>query len=126
MYIQAPGKRYLPRVLPQEVGQTVLIVLERGVQFERVITKVARRWATVNNGEYRFDRVTGEVDGGRHSSPGEVYRDADQWQAKRDLVGAWMGLRRAVDRHSYCQPPPGATAENIRKARELLGLGDGA
>jgi len=102
----------------------VLLVLERGVQFECVITKVAKRWATVNDGAYRFDRLTGEVDGGRHSSPGEVYRDAAQLQARRDLAKAWYDLTLAIRQHPCSRPPPGATQERIREARELLGLGD--
>jgi hypothetical protein len=124
MLMQTARKTARKRDLPQEVGQTVLICLDRGVQFERIITKVGRRWVTVNDGEYRFDRATGEIDS--LQLPGHVYRDVAQLQAERCVREAWNGLLRAIYEHAYPQPPSGATVERIREAQALLGLGDGS
>lgn len=87
------------------------------------VESVGRKWVRMKFNRLRFDRNTGEVDGGAYSSPGTVYRTREEWQAAVDLDRAWQIFRIATQR--CYRPPSGVTAEHVREAMRLLRVDDG-
>lgn len=110
------------------VGQEVFVVQDRstryGSTYHARITKVARRWVTVERvgveskwlPAHRFDRETGQLDGGGFSSPGRVYTSEAEY-VDRKLATHY---RRQIRDRLYGEGR--ASADDVRKAAELLGI----
>jgi len=107
------------------VGQVVWVEIERNRKpagEEATVTKVGRKWADVSGGHgRRFDIETWDLDGGRYSSPGNVYPCRDAREKEISRIRAWRNLSDAIDRYRY-SAPPNVTIETIQQAAELLGL----
>jgi hypothetical protein len=103
-----------------KVGDVVFVkrTYGNGAGFEAAITEVARKWATIGP-HGRFDRETGAMDGGRHSSDGQVWRSRADYEAHAQLSAAWADIKRDLQ---WAKCPEGVTVERINQARRLLGL----
>lgn len=80
-----------------------------------VVEKIGRTWATLNNG-HRADKATGNLDAGGLNPPGVLYESEQSYRATMDANKAHRSFR---DEIGY-RPRDGVTAEDIRKAAELL------
>lgn len=102
-------------------GQVVWLVLSRrcGGGCPATILKIARKWATLDYGGYRFDVATGCVDGGRYSSPGSVYESREAHELETLADNRWRELASYVQRRK-----PTVTLEALTEARRLLGMGE--
>lgn len=110
-----------------KVGDEVIFVSSRGRAgrdpIPAVVRKVGRKWATAETlgvyaREERFDLETWAADGGGFASPGQFYRDLDEYRAKVEAEQLWDMFRRDVARSYVC--PPGVTAEKIRRIGAIL------
>lgn len=93
----------------------------RGLGHDREIeiTKVGRKWVYFGANKWeRFDKSTGDVDGGGYSSPGRVWASREACEDDRVLSTAWGELREAM----RFTRPEGVTYADVMKARRLLGL----
>lgn len=94
-----------------------------GNEREVTVTKVGRKWASLNNGERCL--VDGEPfgchpeDGGEYTSRADYWPSREAYQAVRDLKQAWERFRQLVDSYPN-RPPEGITVENIRYVRRML------
>jgi hypothetical protein len=107
------------------VGQKLWFVPyehRRNPPHDVTVTKVGRKWATLDNG-HRIDVETWQADGGDCSSPGKCYPDRAAWENEQDRQAAWNVLRRAVG--DTWRPPAGVTVEGVVEAMRLLGIGQG-
>lgn len=96
------------------------------------VTKVGRKWAEFVRAKYfkagepprspagRFDMETLKLDGGSFTSPGSVYRTADEyeWAVREEKL--WEQFRRALDR--LHRKPDNVNDVAIFKAAEALGI----
>jgi hypothetical protein len=80
---------------------------------------MGRKWATLSDNAGRFDVLTGDLDGGKYSSPGRVYPSRAVYEQEKALQEAWNKLQDRVYR-SY-HPPKSLTLEDIQQF--LLRLG---
>ena len=107
------------------VGQVVWVEIERDRKpagEEATVTKVGRKWADVSGGHgRRFDIETWDLDGGRYSSPGNVYPCRDDREKELAIIAAWRSFANAAERYRYTAPP-NVTIGAIQQAAELLGL----
>ena len=95
---------------------------KRGADHCRWNSQQSRKWADVSGGHgRRFDIETWDLDGGRYSSPGNVYPCRDAREKEISRIRAWRNLSDAIDRYRY-SAPPNVTIEAIQQAAELLGL----
>lgn len=110
-----------------EVGQKLWFVREH--QFRKggsggnecYVTKVGRKWAELNNGE-RIDMVTMRADGRGYSSPGKCYLSHREHKTETELRQLWTDFHRRL-----CHlPPDGISADDIRRAAEILKINLGA
>ncbi len=100
-----------------KVGDVVFVRLGWGAPCEVTITAIGRRWVTFDGDEGRFDKDTGELDGGKKGwSPGAVYASRAEWEAEQ----VWSALQDAI--RGRPAPPEGVTAGAIEQAMALLGL----
>ena len=105
------------------VGQAVWV--ERKERFgtrgkEETVIKVGRRWAEISGPHgSRFDIETWRLDGGKYTSPGNVYPSLETRSKEVSLMAAWHNFSSAIDRYSA---PPNVTIEAIQQAADLLGL----
>lgn len=84
------------------------------------IAKVGRQWLALSDG-HRIDAVTLLADGGDYSSPGRCFLSREDWDAhnaNKNRFDAWIDLRVKMPN---CVPE-NVSAEDIAKARHLLGL----
>lgn len=83
-----------------EVGQTVLIVPHdnRRNPYEEKIGKIARKWVTLDpEWRGRFDRHTGQVDGGRGYSPtGKAWPSPSDYHAWKARDEKWREMHRKL------------------------------
>lgn len=86
---------------------------------EVTVTKIGRKWATIDFLRYRIDVDTLIIDGGKHQSPGRCYVDRVAYEAERDTRNEWTDL---VRRLTYSSPPAGMTVERINELRQEFGL----
>jgi len=106
-----------------QVGQTLWFVPFRsynGQPRELPVTKIGRKWGELENGRYRFDLQTLQVDCNGHSRPGVLYTDRAIWEAKEAADGAWRSFTTQFVRLRH--RPPHLTADRIREAASLLGF----
>lgn len=85
---------------------------------EVVIEAVGRKWITVVDSQRRFNVETLEADGGDFFSPGRAYVDRETYEKRARVERLWGRLKRDIPNDA----PEGVTAEDIFKARALLGL----
>lgn len=90
-----------------------------GVAMEVSVTKVGRKWVTLDNG-HRIDLETWTADGGNFMSPGTCWLSREAWERNTVLVQSWERLRR--DASNLWRPPRDMTVERIAQVRDLLGL----
>ena len=102
------------------VGQELWYVSRRRYSTNKwvTVTKVGRKWATLDTGQ-RIDIETWEVDGGGYTSIARCYLSVGECEDERELEDLWRLLR---DRTSRFTVPDGLTAEDVRKAMALLKL----
>lgn len=97
-----------------------------------VVVRVGRKWAEIvredlvkrfpDRADWRTDRFeieTMNLDGGRFTSPGRVYRTEEEYRDRLLRDRLWTDFRRQVV-HIYT--PRDLTAINILKAADALGL----
>lgn len=115
----------MPDLTDVKVGDTLSVVsndkrwAKEGVHV--TVTKVARRWITVDRGwDNKFDRTTGLSDGHGYTPAYEAWHTQEEQEAAESTENAWKELRESVGR-AY-SVPDGMTVEKIQQARELLGL----
>ena len=109
---------------PWAVGQSVVIAYERRRKdslAHDTITKIGRRWITLNRNEGRFDAATGYLDGAGYASPWRVYIDRKTYEEEKEVSDLWGRFYREVT-HMGWNKPLGMTAGNIRAAAALLGI----
>lgn len=80
------------------------------------VERVAKKW--VYGGGIRWDSK-GVVDGGKYSSPGQVYRSKKHYEAEQRRNELW---RDTISRLSVHACPDHLTHENIMTIRLLTGL----
>lgn len=88
---------------------------------EVVVTKVGRKWATIESDGREIGRVDKDsliVDGGGYSSPGHCCRDRATHEAEVAKRAAWDSLRQAM-RDQY-RIPADLTTEQILAFYTLL------
>jgi len=83
------------------------------------IIKVARKWATLTNGE-RFDIVTWVLDPGNHNNFGNAYPSEQEYVNELALKEAWSNFKYGISR--YYSLPDILTIERIKQAAELIGI----
>jgi hypothetical protein len=105
-----------------EVGMLVFVVhTNRSMAIGSTITiaKVARKWATLSNGE-RFDISTWVLDPGNYNNFGNVYQTEQDYIEEQAINMCWMLFRRKIsdnNKHSDI-----VTIERIKQAAEILGI----
>ena len=83
-----------------------------------VVTRVGRKWATLDNGE-RVDLDTLWADGGQYSSPGRCWPSEQAYRVALEADQIWMAFKRSIQ----LQGRNGAvTAQDIRRAAAILYL----
>jgi hypothetical protein len=104
------------------VGQKLWLVPSQrylGEPREIAITKVGRKWLTLDGGA-RADVDGLVLDGGQYSPPGYCYATRDEWEAEKALNDEWSKLRRDID--CSRRVPVGTSVKAIHDARAILGL----
>ena len=84
-----------------DVGMDVFVAVTLNVRGEpqtrtAKITKIGRRWITVDDGGYkptRFDAETRRIDGGEYSSPGRVYESEAEYLETTLKEKLWKDFR---------------------------------
>ena len=108
------------------VGQKLWCVMSdrRGGSFpgrEVTITKVGRKWLTIDYADYRVDMGHMFVDGHGYASPGRCYLSKEEYEKIPALQAAWKEFRARLTL-MYGTIPEGVTVEDIREAMKLLKL----
>jgi hypothetical protein len=104
-----------------QVGQTVIFVgahRHNAGAKEMKITKIGRKWLSLENG-YRVDRETLAADGAGYVSPGRAYVTREEYEAKLALENEWEGLCKVI-RSSYS--PTTSNIQAVREAKRLLNI----
>lgn len=84
-----------------------------------IITKIGRKWATLNQCNGRFDISTWRLDGGDYGSPGTCYPSEQEYNDQQAVIAAWTEFRRKAQ---HLLMPSSVTVEKIKQASELLGI----
>lgn len=105
-----------------KVGMTVCVVIDLNVRGEprprqEEVTKIGRRWITVEGGK-RFDADTLQIDGRGYSSPGRVYIDEADYRETTLLSKQWRSFRDALP----YDPPKGLTLNRLNDIKKLIPL----
>jgi hypothetical protein len=86
------------------------------------ITKVGRKYAYLDDGRSRIFLDTHdqsyEVDGGDYTSPGACYLSENHYLDEKRLIDVVREFKKAVEVIAYYE----VTVQQIRKAREILGI----
>lgn len=106
--------------VPAVEGQSLWLVGSDNAKTQRavIVTKVGRKWATLNTGQ-RIDIQSMTVDGGQCNSPGQCYESQQVYEQTRALSIAWGQLTRDV---KGMNRPEHMTIEKIAQIRTLLGI----
>lgn len=93
----------------------------RGTPHLVTITAVGRKWISLDDGYYRFEKAdaTMRIDGGNYMSPGRCYRSQEAWQVETALKAAWKKFREDIIYETNVAPS-GMTLERIEEARRIL------
>ena len=100
----------------------VFVVKHHRIQYTSKITKVGRKWITLekyNGRSWRFDIKTWRLDGGEYYSPGTCYPSEQEYLSQQALNNAWLELRKKIQ---YKSINPDVTLEKVRQAAALLGI----
>lgn len=107
-----------------KVGQRVFVVKSdfsktTECYYER-ITKVGRKWITFNEGwkQERFNAQTMRIDGGKYSSPGQIYLSEEEYKLEHEV----KFYLREIKAKMYYTPQGGVTVSDILAAANLLKL----
>lgn len=103
------------------LGQELLFVNNEkrtGAPFMVTVTKLGRKWATLDSGVYRIDINTLIADGRQFSSPGRCWLSRELYEAEERRTAAWERLRSWVDRQ--WTTPKGLDTEQIETAFNLI------
>ena len=82
------------------------------------VTKVGRKWASLNWRGYRISIDDLRVDGDAYSSPGQCYLSKEEYDQAMERQSAWKALYDLMRWQSVC--PDGVDIADIRQARSLL------
>ena len=105
-----------------KVGQRIFVVIGLNQRTPNrsyeTITKVGRKWVTYGEGwrESRFGLKTRRIDGGKFSSPGNIYNSEDDYRAENEAKFYLRNLKVAMC-HS---PETGVETCDILAAAKLL------
>jgi len=100
-------------------GQTLWWVPANGKRCGEVtVTKVGRKWATLDNG-HRISLDTLVADGGERSTPGHCYYSEETYRGLVARAVEWTRLRADMQ---FSPPPDSVSIDDIAAARKLLGL----
>ena len=102
-----------------EIGQKVLFVrtTSAGVEFnEKEITKIGKRWVSVQPYDDKFDKDTLEVYAGNYTSDYSVYFSKEHYDEVMKLRGQWRDFHSKIT----WSVPEGMTLEKLNKLKELL------
>ena len=105
-----------------QVGMNVYVAYHdqrRGKPFHATITKIGRKWITLDRGDYRFDAETMQLDGGKYSSPGAVYASEDEYMQQTAIAKAWSDFKQKL---SYSKAPMGITVCRIGEIAREFGI----
>lgn len=75
------------------------------------VTKVGRKWATLDNWE-RIEMTTLHADGGQFTSPGRCWLSQAEYEAERDRQKLWSEFR--IMTRDMWRAPDGVLADEIR------------
>lgn len=84
------------------------------------VTKVGRKWASIDIRGYRIDLTTLRIDGATHASPGRCWLSKTAYDDVASADRAWQSLRANMNRWR----PDAVTREDIATAARLLGFND--
>jgi hypothetical protein len=103
-------------------GQIVYVRLNERHNAGRtvLVTKVGRKWVTLDNGRWRVEVGGRFLDGERYGSPGEVFLSEDEYKAIAARDCAWSKLARAIERTR--RPTDSVSLESIEQVMKLLGI----
>lgn len=87
---------------------------------EVTITKVGRKWLTLDSGHRAAVDGLALDGGGGYSSPGVCYLTREAWEADKALNDAWDKLRKDVE--LVRRVPNAIAVQDIYDARKLLRL----
>jgi hypothetical protein len=102
-----------------EIGQKVLFVrvTRAETQFdEKTITKIGKRWVSVQPYDDKFDRDTLVVDAGGYNSEYSVFLTKEHYEETVKLQEEWRGFHSKIT----WVVPEGMTLEKLNKMKELL------
>jgi len=102
-----------------EIGQKVLFVRKTrvGVNFvEKEITKIGKRWVSVQPHDDKFDKNTLEVYAGNYTSEYSVYLSKEHYEETMKLQDEWRDFHSKITWNA----PDGMTLEKLNKMQELL------
>jgi hypothetical protein len=103
------------------VGQKLWYVPDYGMKkhagFEVEVSKVGRKWATLNRGAVRIDKETLVADGKGYDSTGRGWLSEQDFALSQQTDKAWRSLVSAIQ---YKRRPPGVNLDEIKKAANLL------
>lgn len=105
-----------------KVGQTLVYESRDrryGPVYETKVTKIGRKWVTLDNG-HRINPATLWADGGQYSSPGRCWLSHKDREAYLARAEAWRRLSVYV--HGHLSPPENVTADNIELAGTMIGI----
>ena len=108
--------------LKWKIGQDIIIAASTSYLVESVrpdkittakITKVGRKWVTVDDCPYhpsRFDAETRCFDGPWYCDTRKAYASLEEYEAENGLRAAWLQLRNYTDN---ARPPEHLTREDV-------------
>lgn len=101
------------------IDQEVYVVRRYGAPCTARITKIGRKWITLDGKlSGRFDPVSAAIDGKGYASPGTVYTNADEYRAECELNAAWKDFATRIP--VYGPAPEGMTMARIEAARVAI------
>lgn len=82
------------------------------------VTKVGRKWASIDYWGLRVDINTLVAQGNGYASPGRCWINREAWDAELEREAAWSKLRKYVDR--AWRPPAGLSKDQIENMLAAL------
>ena len=102
-----------------EIGQKVLFIrtTRAGTEFnEKTITKIGKRWVSVQPHDDKFDKNTLEVYAGNYTSEYSVYLSKEHYEETMKLREEWRDFHSKIT----WTVPDCMTLEKLNKMKELL------
>jgi len=79
-----------------QVGMEVWVVPPYGRPRAAKVTKIGRKWVTLDGGRERFEAETMHLDSGGFGSPGTVWLSEDEWKDHAARNDAWRKLKNSM------------------------------